>query len=304
MRREEARTAGVAARLSLAQAPPPVADYVYLFPHAIDRALGPIELVPRSHPWGTYDIAAHEPALCARPAGGLDCRGLGEVRGPSPRLQHPSPDHPGHSPLPLLTRSASPSTDPCRRARRGTPPPGCRFTRRRSRRARGGLWAHKSASPPSVAAALAVALAAARTAKTRTAKTRTAHLAPAGADSRGVPHAPRPRQHRARRDALRGAARRPPRVALSRLLPSPRAPSPRRALPPPPALTASRPPRVASRPRLPPSLRRCGSTSSPSVIPRPPPSPPTPPRTTGSPDVSKARPPCRRTPPHPPPWIT
>lgn len=148
MRREEARTAGVAARLSLAQAPPPVADYVYLFPHAIDRALGPIELVPRSHPWGTHDIAAHEPALCARPAGGLDCRGLGEVRGPSPRLQHPSPDHPGHSPLPLLTRSTSPSTAPGRRARRGTPPPGCRFTRRRSRRARCGLRAHKSASPP------------------------------------------------------------------------------------------------------------------------------------------------------------
>ena len=50
---------GVAACLSLAQAPPPVADYVYLFPHAIDRALGPIELLPRSHPWGTHDIAAH-----------------------------------------------------------------------------------------------------------------------------------------------------------------------------------------------------------------------------------------------------
>jgi hypothetical protein len=53
---------------------------VYLYLHDVTRDLGPIELVPASHPWNKHDLPALEPELCARPeAGALDCRGLGDA---------------------------------------------------------------------------------------------------------------------------------------------------------------------------------------------------------------------------------
>ena len=53
---------------------------MYLYLHDVTRELGPIELVPRSHPWNKHDLPSLEPELCARPeAGALDCRGLGDA---------------------------------------------------------------------------------------------------------------------------------------------------------------------------------------------------------------------------------
>ena len=53
---------------------------MYLYLHDVTPDLGPIELVPRSHPWNKHDLPAHEPELCARPEPSeLDCRGIGDV---------------------------------------------------------------------------------------------------------------------------------------------------------------------------------------------------------------------------------